>query len=243
LEAVVSYVRGYGPVVPWLVAWSLITAPLALLPSVRRHLTPCRHGLAQVQIGLLLGCLATATFLRDYFVDGYLASALPCLVFPIAVGVATAAVDAAVLFGAVLRLPPAPLALVAVALAMLPSFGQVFRQYPQLAPELPPVLSHEYAGAPFVGNFVGAYLAFALTGAPAMQSLESPETVSDGDVAPYESLRAPDGRLYYLCIDFIKRGAACNRAVSVYKAAGHRLVRRGKDWAIVELRRTGKSVR
>ena len=224
----------YGPIISGLVVWSIVTAPLALMPRVRRRLDSLRVGLAQIQLGLVLGIVATSLVLRGYFLDGYVEHFLPYLVFPIVVGVAVAALDIGSLAA---RVDPRGLGPVAIALAIVVmggNFGRVFERYPQLAPDLVATLQRDYVGLPFVGTPYGPHLTFALTGGV---SAVGPLDLYDADLPRFENLRTMDGRLYYLCFDSWTRGPSCDRAEIMYVGMGHTMVGRGKTWAIFELRR------
>jgi len=233
-RAVAEVVGRYGWLISWFVAYSIVTAPLVVVRHIRSRGSPLRAGLAQLQCGLVLGCLVTATVLRGYFLDGYVTHFLPCLVFPVTVGVATVGVDLAAALARATRQAAVAVAATALAVVMLANFGRVFERYPQLAADLIPVLAREYRGLPFVGLPYGPHLAFALTGAPAA---EAPEDMRDSDLPNYDWLRMPDGRLFYLCLDPWTRGPVCDRAEIVYGGAGHTVMMRGKTWAIIELRR------
>lgn len=224
----------YGSVVAGLVAWSLATVPLVLLSRLRHRASPLRLGLAQLQLGLVLGILATATVLRGYFVDGYVAHFLPCLAFVIPVGMATVGLDVAAAVGRVRQPLPIVAAWVLVAGVMAANFERVFVRYPQVAGDLAPILANDFRGLPFVARPYWAHFTFALTGVPGSVG---PEDLRAEDLRSYERLRTADGRLFYLCIDvWTRRREVCDRAEVVYLPR-HTIAARGRDWTIFELRR------
>jgi hypothetical protein len=246
-QVVTAVTQRYGSVIPLLGVWALVTAPLVLIPSIRRAasgggvLGALRLGLGQLQLSLGLGCLMTVLLLRSFFADAYAVHFLPCLVFLLGTGVATAATDVALMVGAVGRRLVAScrwdsvgpiLAAVVAAGIMLTNFGRVFELYPPLSGDLATTLATKYQGLPFVGLYVRAQLAYAVTGTPADQVWV---IVTDDELERAARLRTPDGQLYYLCFDPVERGPICDFIDNWHTKLGHTVVDRGKDWSIVRL--------
>ena len=234
-----------------LVMWSMVTAPMVVAAgSVLRSRSwwspdlECRLLFAKIQLALMAGVAASALLLRGYFVAAYVGPFIPCLVFVIVVGVATAGLDLALLLTVPLRwLHPriaslAPVirifAFGAVAYLMVQNFGRVYELVPPFKGEFVRLLQTTYRGQPFVAPGNLHMLAYALTWG---SSAPSPLVVTEKELPGDEPLRTTDGRLYYLCVMHPVVDAHCDRAASEMTTLGHQVADRGPDFVIVELLR------
>ena len=232
-----------------LTIWSMVTAPFVIVFSrLARGRSwwstdlQTRVLLAQLQLALVAGVTVSALLLRGYFVGNYSDAFSPCLVFPITVGIATAALDLALVLTMPLRLlrtgapwlaPTLRAAAFAVATGlMLANFGRVWDQSPPMQGEFIKLLQTTYREQPFVGTGNYHLLAHALTGGSAMNS---PLVITEKELPSYESIRTPDGRLYYLCVTNPIPNNLCHRAGAEMMVLGHTVTDQGPDFTIVEL--------
>jgi hypothetical protein len=234
-----------------LVIWSMATAPvIALGSSALRNCSwrspevEIRALFAKIQVGLMVGVGLCALLLRGYFSGAYVGPFIPCLVFIITVGIASAGLDLALVLVTPLRLMHGRMALLipvvraiafsAVACLMILNFGRVYELFPPFKGEYVGLLQTTYRNEPFVAPGNLHMLAYALTWGSAAPS---PLVVTEQELPGYEPLRMTDGRLYYLCVMHPVVDTHCDRAASEMAMLGHRVADRGADFVIVELLR------
>jgi hypothetical protein len=244
--AVGAIATNYQQPISWLVAWSMLTAPVVLAIAWRRRgrgsLPPdptFRIALAKLQGSLVLGCLVSALTLGSYFGVAFVDNFAPCLVFVVVVGLATAGLDLSIGLRIVferLRRPGPVLAWTlgygVVVTLMLLNAGRVFALSPPLEGAFVPLLQNRYRGLPFIAPDSYHNLVFALTWG---QSAPSPRIVTAADLPAYADLRTPDGQLYYLCIMRPVVDTYCYTAAGQMLSDGHEVVDWGDDFVIMRL--------
>jgi hypothetical protein len=225
---------------------------ISLRTLLRGDGTGQRLFLARLTIATTAGVAASSAVLYGYFVDGFVESMLPLVVFLIAPSLGVVALELEHLLA--YRWNSPYLGALCGCLVLLPLLVASAMQYrPPIAVELFQLLQTEYRGrtivSPLLGSaMAGPQLAFALTGGRAMPS-------GDIDVPPenlrsFEPLRDPDGTLTYVCVDtlYIREVAlrgispkeflsVCDLASARMLARGHTIVTSGTGWTIMRLGR------
>ncbi|MGE3910814.1 MAG: hypothetical protein AB7K36_15765 [Chloroflexota bacterium] len=232
-----------------LTLWSMASAPVVVLAGYLLRSRAwwsteleSRVLLAKLQLALVAGVTVSAVLVRGYFSAAYVGTFIPCLVFVLTMGVATAGLDLALLLTLPLRLIHRRLTVLvpvaraigfgAVAWLMIQNFGRVYELFPPFTGEFVSLLQTKYRDQPFVAPGNLHQLAYALTGG---SSIPSPLIVTEKELPSYERYRSADGQLYYLCVMHPGTDTHCDRAATEMTVMGHHVTDRATDYVIVEL--------
>ena len=258
-----AFVQMYNPVILLMLAWAVLSSFVLLVasPLIRRTVEqrvlarPDRIGLQSAvwtgRVRLYVGQLLTATMLGiaavmlvlpGYFVDSYLNSRLPLLVFPVTLGIGIVALDLCLIVRLMLR-AGSPivrgavlvLAFVTCLTPLAVNSVEKLRASPPYGPEyIRRLQSAEFYGQPFVAPGNLHNLVAGLT-----NGLAAPAAlvIDRDDLVRLSKFRNADGQLFYFCLgreDSTKQD--CHDAAHKMASDGHQLLYEGDDYVIVELR-------